>query len=126
MIIGSDKDPLEGIMRDFKSFTSRKLRDAIQNHPGESRKEWMLWMMKRAGEKSSHHHGFQLWQEGNHPIELSTPKITKQKLDYTHNNPIEAGFVYRPEDWRYSSARNYMQMESEKEVKLLGPFYNLP
>ncbi len=124
LIIGSNKDPLEGIMRDFKSFTSRAIREAIQNHPGESRKEWLLWMMKRAAGKSSHHNEFQLWQEGNHPIELSTPTITKQKLDYIHNNPVEAGLVTAPEYWRYSSASNYSQLSSERHVILLGPFYN--
>lgn len=122
LIIGSNKNPLEDIMRDFKSFTSRSLKQAISDHPGESRKEWLLWMMKRAGEKSSHHNDFQLWQEGNHPIELSTPQITRQKLDYIHNNPVAAGLVYKPEDWRYSSASNYMQLQFEKEVILLGPF----
>jgi hypothetical protein len=30
-----------------------------------------------------------------------------QKLEYMHNNPVERGYVDVPEDWRYSSARNY-------------------
>ena len=124
LIIGSKQDPLEGIMRDFKSFTSRKLRETIGNHTGESRKEWMLWMIERAGKKSSHHHGFQLWQ-GNHPIELYKPEIVKQKLDYIHNNPVESGLVSLPEHWRYSSATNYMQLQSAREVILLDVFYNI-
>lgn len=124
MIISSNKEPLEDIMRDFKSFTSRKLKEEISNNPVESRREWMLSMMKEIGSKSAHHQGFQLWQEGNHPIELSTAAITQQKLNYIHNNPVEAGLVYKPEDWRYSSASNYMQMDFEKEVILLGPFHN--
>ena len=111
-------------MRDFKSFTSRKLRESIETHPNERRKEWMLWMMKRAGTKSSHHHGFQLWQEGNHPIELSTKAITQQKLEYIYNNPVNAGLVYRPEDWSFSSASNYLNLKSQKEVIILGPFIN--
>ena len=28
-------------------------------------------------------------------------------LDYIHNNPVTAGFVESPEDWLYSSAKNY-------------------
>jgi hypothetical protein len=31
----------------------------------------------------------------------------QQKLDYLHNNPVEAGFVEKPEDWLYSSAKQY-------------------
>jgi len=30
-----------------------------------------------------------------------------QKLDYLHNNPVVAGFVEKPEDWLYSSAKDY-------------------
>ena len=27
-------------------------------------------------------------------------------LDYIHQNPVQAGFVTRAEDWKYSSARD--------------------
>ena len=43
-------------------------------------------------------------QQNNHPIELNTPAVTHQKLDYLHNNPDEAGFVRYQEDYLYSSA----------------------
>jgi hypothetical protein len=29
------------------------------------------------------------------------------KIKYIHNNPVEAGIVIKPEDFKYSSARNY-------------------
>ncbi|MEQ6118058.1 transposase, partial [Reichenbachiella sp. MALMAid0571] len=79
--------------------------------PQESRKEWLLWMMKRAGNKASNNKGFQFWQQHNHPIELSTNSIVQQRLEYIHNNPVEARFVEKPSDWLYSSARDY---EGEK------------
>ena len=31
-----------------------------------------------------------------------------QKLNYIHNNPVKAGLVEMPEDWSYSSGRNYI------------------
>lgn len=31
----------------------------------------------------------------------------QQKLDYIHNNPVEAGFVAKPHHWLYSSALDY-------------------
>jgi putative transposase len=61
----------------------------------------------RAGKKNSNNSNFQLWQQDNHPIELSTPFIAHQKLDYLHYNPVEAGFVRNPEDYLYSSAIDY-------------------
>ena len=35
------------------------------------------------------------------------PQFTLQKLNYIHNNPVKAGIVDHPEDYIYSSARNY-------------------
>src|SRR5580698_5056846 len=106
MIIGTHGEKLEDIMRDMKKHTSIALREAIKQHPQESRREWMLWMMERAGRKNSQNINFQLWQQDNHPIELSDIKILHQKLDYIHNNPVTAGIVEKPEDYLYSSTRD--------------------
>jgi hypothetical protein len=32
-----------------------------------------------------------------------------QRLDYTHYNPVKAGFVAKPEDWLWSSAMDYYE-----------------
>jgi hypothetical protein len=34
------------------------------------------------------------------------------KLNYIHNNPIKAGLVNRAEDYKYSSARNYINADN--------------
>jgi putative transposase len=62
-----------------------------------------------------------LWQAENHPIELATPKIAWQKLDYIHYNPIEAGFVRRTTDWLYSSAIDYARGKGLLGIMLLDP-----
>jgi putative transposase len=54
--------------------------------------------MGRALTFNSNNQGFQLWQQDNYPIELPTPERLQQKLDYIHNNPVAAGFVYRPQE----------------------------
>ncbi len=51
MITGSSKDKLEDIVRDMKKHTSTALKAAIKNNVVESRKEWMMWIMERAGRK---------------------------------------------------------------------------
>lgn len=107
LIAGSKDKPLEGILRDFKSYTSRVLRTEIVANPTESRKEWIIWMMERAGRKNGNNNDWQLWQQHNHPIELSSNEIMDQKLNYLHQNPVEAGFVSEPDHWKYSSAIDY-------------------
>jgi putative transposase len=119
MIIGSKGINLADIVRDMKSFTSTSLRKAINEHPQESRKEWLLWMMKRAGEKNGNNKDFQFWQQHNQPIELSSNDIMQQRLDYLHHNTVEAGFVEEPEQWLYSSARDYAGIKGLLPVTLI-------
>ncbi len=99
-------DP-SGLIRDFKGFTSRKMLKLIEENQQESRREWLLWMFKRAGKKNSNVEFMQFWQQNNKPIELWSLAVFEQKLNYIHNNPVESGFVINSEDWKYSSARNY-------------------
>jgi REP element-mobilizing transposase RayT len=119
LIIGTKGKPLPDVMRDMKRHTSEQLHLAIKNNAKESRREWMLWMMERAGKKSNAR--FQLWQPESHPIELITNKIAHQKLAYIHQNPVEAGFVSLPEQWLYSSARDYNGGKGLLEIILLEP-----
>lgn len=107
LIIGTEENPLQNIMRDLKRHTSETVHKSIQNNPAESRREWMLWMMERAAKKNSNTAKFQLWQPESHPIQLFNNKMAHQKLDYIHYNPVEAGFVTKPEEWKYSSAIDY-------------------
>ena len=111
LIIGTKGQNMEDILRDFKSFTSRELKEMIKNNNQESRKEWMVWMMERAGKKNSNNNDWQLWQQHNQPIEIKDHIMFEQKLAYIHNNPVEAGFVAEPQHWLFSSAADYSGMK---------------
>ena len=50
---------------------------------------------------------YQFWRHDNKPIELGSTPVIKQKTDCVHQNPVEAGLVYRAGDYVYSSARDY-------------------
>ncbi len=106
MFRSSNNEP-SGLLRDFKRHTSKKLIEAIENNPQESRKEWLLWMFGRAGTKNATTTKYQFWQHHNKPIELWSENVIKQKIDYIHNNPVLSGLVINAEDWKYSSARNF-------------------
>jgi len=110
---------MEDIMRDFKGFTSKALKKAIAENPTESRKEWLLWMMERAGKKNSNNSGFQFWQQDNHPIELWDNYMMDQKLEYLHNNPVVSGIVDEPMHYLYISARDYAGVKGLLDVKLI-------
>jgi REP element-mobilizing transposase RayT len=95
------------IIKSFKQFTSNKLQSVISENGKESRRNWLLWIMEKAAIKNSNAKKRQFWQQHNHPIELCRPEVMDQKLEYTHNNPVKAGFVREPQDWKYSSAIDY-------------------
>ena len=96
-----------GLLRDFKTFTSKNLQKQIEENIEESRREWMLWMMERAGKNNSNVKNRQFWQQHNQPVELWSAKVIQQKVDYIHLNPVEAGFVLEPHHWKYSSTIDY-------------------
>jgi REP element-mobilizing transposase RayT len=105
MIVSSQKDRLSDILRDMKRHTSRQLSDFLREG----------WVKTPLNEFAMHArldqrgNDFKVYQEGFHPIELSSEKMLAQKADYIHHNPVKKGFVLYPEDWLYSSARNYFK-----------------
>ena len=90
-ILGRHGEPsLEGIIRDIKKYTSTKIIEAISMNEHESRRELLMWLFERAGSKNSNNTKYQFWQQHNHPIELNSNKKLDQRVDYIHNNPVEA------------------------------------
>lgn len=104
-----ERKKLEDIISDIKSFTSKSIRGLLEDKEGmpESRREWMYWMLQRAGLKNPNNKDFQFWLQHNQPIELRTEAFLMQKLEYIHNNPVVAGFVEIAEHWKYSSGKDY-------------------
>lgn len=113
-----DNNP-DKVLGRIKEYTSKAMVKAIQENSQESRKEWMLWMFKRAGLKSSNVKGNQFWQQHNKPIELWSPVVIEQKANYIHNNPVQSGFVSESYHWKYSSAIDYSGGKGLIEIEYL-------
>ncbi len=106
---------LSDILRDLKKFTSKAIVQNVINEP-ESRREWMLAYFKKAGEHLKNVKGYKFWQDGNHPEMIETNEFFDQKLNYIHNNPVNDGIVEHPEDYLWSSARNYAGLSNYLEI----------
>jgi REP-associated tyrosine transposase len=98
---------LSAIVRDYKTFTSKKIIEWFKDNRKESRRAWLDIVFKYHGKYNSNNQTYQVWQQYNMPMQCITPQFTLQKLNYIHMNPVKAGIVDKPEDYRYSSARNY-------------------
>ena len=114
----TSQQTLSDILRDMKKFTSKAIVAAIAE-TNESRKKWMLDKLEFRGRINPKIKNYQFWQAGFHPIELVSNAFMEQKLDYIHNNPVEAGYVARPEDYLYSSAIDYAGGKGMLEVMIL-------
>jgi len=52
---------------------------------------------------------FQFWERNHYVVDLWSPAVIQQKIDYIHNNPLQDKWklVQYPEDYKYSSAKFY-------------------
>ncbi len=107
LIISAKENNVSDVLGNFKKFARKKIIAVIQNNPGESRKEWMIKIFKKAGELNSRNSNYQFWKQDNEPKIIYTPEFASQKLEYIHNNPVDAGIVEKAEEYIYSSARDY-------------------
>ena len=96
LIISTHKDNLSDIIRDFKKFTASQIVNAILENTKESRKSWLLWLLKKDDEIT-------FWQEGYHAEEITSITFFNVKQDYIHFNPVQAGLVEKEEEYLYSS-----------------------
>ena len=110
---------LDLVIRDLKRFTCNSLIQQI-NEP-ESRREWLLDKFEFAAKKHPKNEKNKLWQDGNHAVELFTEKVTWQKLNYIHKNPVIDKIVFKEEDYLFSSARNYYNLPFILPVDCLTP-----
>ncbi len=105
-LVGRADNNLSRVIGDFKKFTTKKLIKRIETEP-ESRREWMLHQFKYAAKLDKRIKNYSLWQSTSHPIVCDETAILEQKIDYTHQNPVRAMIVARPEDYLFSSAQDY-------------------
>jgi putative transposase len=111
---------LSEILRDLKNFTAKKIIRQIQEGP-ESRRTWLVDRFVFAGKPLKRIEKYKFWKDGNHPIALYNSRIFYQTLNYIHMNPVKAMIVEKPEDYLFSSARNYAGYEGLLPVMMEVP-----
>ena len=100
MIARSSEDStLSKFIREFKSYTSKKLYNSITSNPKESRKDIMIPIFTHNGNENIKNSSIQVWQNGSYPVLLYSNKFIEQKTNYINENPVRAGWV--DESWKY-------------------------
>ena len=118
-------DTLSKILQSLKAHTARAILKYLKNKKQpESRREWLLEHFAFNARKQKTHSQYQVWQSDNHPIDLYSPKVIRQKLRYIHYNPVVEKTVNRPEHYVFSSASNYTKGAGILDVKVFEDIWN--
>tara|TARA_R100001015_G_C4550859_1_gene112747 strand:- start:331 stop:717 length:387 start_codon:yes stop_codon:yes gene_type:complete len=120
MICQSDDEnrSLASIIRDFKTYSSKQILRIIKKDR-ESRREWMLPLFREACVHLKRNQRYKVWQNGYHSVEIYSQAVLEQKLRYIHMNPVKDKIVERPEDYIFSSARNYADLKGLLDVEIV-------
>jgi len=96
-----DSNKLSDYMRDFKKFTSTKIRKIVE----ETGSEELLHSLRRRDRRRV----FQVWQDRFDDVHLNSKSLLEKKLEYIHLNPLQEhwSLVTQPESYEFSSARFY-------------------
>ena len=126
LLIRSDIGKLSDTIKEFKSFTAKKILKAIVDEP-ESRRDWMLNLFEFSAKQQKRNEKYQVWTHENHPELIYSDKFIFQKINYIHDNPVRAGIVENPEDYLYSSARAFADKDCVLDVvNMILPMDKLP
>lgn len=98
---------ISNLMRDFKKYTSTRIRQQLEI----DQKEDCIEDLRRNA--SGRKHQFKLWEDRFDDVVIKTERVMRIKVRYIHQNPVRAGFVHEAEDWPFSSAKNYVGKEND-------------
>jgi len=97
------------ILQFINGIVSRRVIDHLKEHGHNA----SLRKLKREG--GAHGYKYSLWEHHNNALPIFSESMFMQKLNYTHQNPVRAELVERPEDYRWSSVRIWRRCPLEDE-----------
>jgi putative transposase len=109
---------ISDIMRDFKKFTSKKIMDYLK----KTMRTVLLGFFSRSA-RGYEGQQYKVWQDGFFDENVFTQDFLNQKIQYIHYNPVRKGMVTEPEDYPFSSAKNFVsEGEGDLELDELGDY----
>lgn len=94
---------LSNMMRDFKKFTATRIIRQAQVEQNQKLLDAFIYAGTETGRSDK-----KVWQDDFWEVNIYTEHFLRQKLNYIHRNPVRAGLVAKPEEYAYSSYRNYV------------------
>ena len=105
LIVDRQYGTVSDIMRDIKKYSAWDILEEIEKN------DKIFMTIFKSAAISFPNQKRKLWMQRFDDEVIRNEKMFWTKLHYMHNNPVEAGLVRRPEDFRYSSAGNYIKRD---------------
>lgn len=86
------------IQSSFMKYTAQQLKRSLTKNNLEELASYKV---------NKYNKEYQFWKRDSLGIELISPVVFQQKLNYIHKNPVKAGLCINSEDYHYSSAKFY-------------------
>ena len=118
LIVNPNYGTISDIMRDIKKFTAWQIFDTLEENENDA-----LLKIFEESANGLKDQTKKLWMPRFDDEVIRNQQMFWAKLNYIHNNPIKAGLVSRAEDYKYSSARNYINRDNsvlEVDVEYAG------
>ncbi len=94
---------ISDVMRDIKKYSAWDIMDALKQSG-----EIDLLRMFKAEAKYISDQRRKFWMKRFDDQVVRNAGMLRTKLEYIHDNPVKAGLVSSAEEYKYSSARNYI------------------
>ncbi len=104
--VDQTKGTISDIMRDIKKYSAWDIMEIVNNM---NKKDFIETFERNAVGYRDRKRKF--WKKRFDDQVVRDQKMFWTKLKYIHNNPVKAGLVEKPKDYKYSSARNYIQKD---------------
>lgn len=98
LLIYSDKE-MSKALRLLNGVSARRIIQYLQTNGFEQS------LLKLRGETRERNHKHSVWQHHPDSLEIVGEDTFRQKTEYIHMNPVRAGLVDDPLEYRFSSAR---------------------
>ena len=103
---------ISSLLRAIKRPASYRIKKLLEDHRNPLLKR--LTIRQRPGVET-----FRFWQEGpGYDRNLTNVKPVQAAIDSVHENPVRRGLCERASDWRWSSARFYVENLAERDEAL--------
>ncbi len=108
-LVTDSKVDSKDILRFVKGIGSRRIIDHLKENGHTDSLEKLRVPHRSDGSD------YLVWQRHPNTRLLWSEQMLWQRIQYTHLNPVRAGYVDHPNDWEWSSARIWHSRQAEDE-----------